>query len=456
MEDVTVLFSKIQSISKLNSDIISRILDTREIRSCQFKLHTSEGLWSVEEIVVHQSLDQFVDCWMPSIKFNVVEDEFNDNLDYTCSTFDDIKRINEQMEPVAYKFCRLGDGSKALKQYLENYELIQASLAEIQTRISPDSNERLKEELEEDAKKINELIASIKTKVETTCPRNRIMYTFTSAGMTGKTGPDQSQIFAAYRGTTLEGKVTVKDGIQTWVVPHTSTYRIEAYGAQGGNSASLEGGLGAKVSGLFHLMKGDKISVLVGQQGSKSSDMCSPGGGGTFVVNRTSNAPLIIAGGGGGIGGDSPGVFGTIDILGTGDALGYGNRDQVEGAGGSTGQKGVNGGGGGGGYTTNGGPKKSNTGSPGESFLNGGYGGASRDSLSFGGFGGGGGNQEIAGGGGGGGGYSGGAGGEYVSFNYGGGGGGGSFNQGIKQDNLSGVHKGDGLVIISPLGLLVK
>ena len=94
-------------------------------------------------------------------------------------------------------------------------------------------------------------------------------------------------------------------GIQQWTVPHTGDYRIEAIGAAGGydinSNRGQYQGRGARMKGTFRLIKGEKIQILVGQEGGiNRHSQSSGGGGGTFVV-RGSNTPLIIAGGGGGI-----------------------------------------------------------------------------------------------------------------------------------------------------------
>ena len=58
---------------------------------------------------------------------------------------------------------------------------------------------------------------------------------FTNAGATGRYGPTQAQVNAAYTGTDLDGRVTINtQGIQEWTVPFSGVYSIEAWGAQGG------------------------------------------------------------------------------------------------------------------------------------------------------------------------------------------------------------------------------
>lgn len=115
---------------------------------------------------------------------------------------------------------------------------------------------------------------------------------------------------SGYVGTSLEGKVQLNNGIQEWTVPYTSMYFIEMFGAYGANgtcniancSGWTRGGLGARIAGLFGLRLGQKLKILVGQQGQINFDFLKNpggGGGGTFVT-LMDNSPLLIAGGGGG------------------------------------------------------------------------------------------------------------------------------------------------------------
>ena len=274
-------------------------------------------------------------------------------------------------------------------------------------------------------------------------------YVFSTLDGKEETGPTNS---SGYAGTSLDGKVTLSNGIQIWSVPVTGKYIIEASGASGANGTVSNqpkwriGGLGAKMEGTFALTKGAKLKILIGQEGHRSADFGDRpggGGGGTFVT-LLDDTPLIIAGGGGG-GGTPIKQFGDGDpgqvtengtrCGGTGGNGGQpcnantGNVDPGILAGGGAGLKGN----GGGGF----GPM---TGSL--SFINGGTGG--NCPVSKGGFGGGS-FGFVAGGGGGG--YSGG--GVLRSSSGDEAGGGGSYNIGINQQNKVGVNKGDGKVIIT-------
>jgi hypothetical protein len=86
--------------------------------------------------------------------------------------------------------------------------------------------------------------------------------------------------------------------IQSWTVPYTGVYRIESWGARGGDQSPGEVsafhcgnpscGFGRKVRGDFQLTAGTVLKILVGQMGENThctdTDYDGRGGGGSFVV----------------------------------------------------------------------------------------------------------------------------------------------------------------------------
>ena len=258
--------------------------------------------------------------------------------------------------------------------------------------------------------------------------------------------------------------------IQSWTVPATGNYTIDAYGAQGGGggSQSLTGGYGARIKGDVFLTAGDTINILVGQAGGANGGAHgneNGGGGGTFVVKQSGTVPLVVAGGGGGAPSTAYGTSCSRDInnaygkTGTTGGIEYciysNNTAGSGGYGGAPGSGGYQGGGGAGFYGNGGnGGTHCAMAYGGQSYTNGGAGGTGNScytSDNAGGFGGGGGGQ--LGGPGGGGGYSGGAGpdGQWSSYStYGGGG--GSYNSGTNQVNTAGARTGAGLVTITWAG----
>jgi hypothetical protein len=220
-------------------------------------------------------------------------------------------------------------------------------------------------------------------------------FTFTTAGVIGRTGPTQSQLLTAYTGSASwaasSSFFNSSGGVQYWTVPETATYRIRAAGAQGSNPGSANnGGPGAIMQADFTLTQGTKYALVVGQTAVNTGkeNLSSSGGGGTFMVLSGSFATssiLIIAGGGGGTNSDTPTLSsGSTHTSGSSASTGGG-------AGGINGNGGAvpagSGLGAGGGFLTNGAGA-----TPGFAYVNGSFGGAINATYSpnGGGFGGGG------------------------------------------------------------------
>ncbi|KUF34445.1 hypothetical protein AMR94_02295 [Bacillus sp. G3(2015)] len=209
--------------------------------------------------------------------------------------------------------------------------------------------------------------------------------------------------------------------IISWIVQNDGEYKIEAYGAEGGNS----GGKGAKVQGNFNLKKGQVIKILIGQMGGAytNSQYGTVGGGGGFnkYINTIAEA--------------RPGTSSVGDSSGAGFTKeGYGGN------GGSS-----TGGSGGSGFYGDG--NRSGYGYAGNAFINGGIGGNGHNTTDYGGYGGGGAGFSAGGGGGG---YTGGGGGGNASIYAAGGG--GSFNKGSNQSSMSGYNRGHGRIEITFVG----
>ena len=67
--------------------------------------------------------------------------------------------------------------------------------------------------------------------------------------------------------------------VQSYTVPLTGTYKIECWGASGGDTSFASGGKGAYTSGNIKLFYGATLFVYVGQQGQKTSSESISGGG---------------------------------------------------------------------------------------------------------------------------------------------------------------------------------
>lgn len=136
-------------------------------------------------------------------------------------------------------------------------------------------------------------------------------FTFTSAGKTGRLGPNfdelkssySSQIWASNPSYFSQGRTT---GYQVFTIPKSGIYEFEVAGARGqdGTSSEATHGRGAIIKARIAMIGGEKIEMVVGQVpgtgGSLSSSGAAGGGGGSFVVYQGTTNPIIVAGGGGG------------------------------------------------------------------------------------------------------------------------------------------------------------
>jgi len=146
-------------------------------------------------------------------------------------------------------------------------------------------------------------------------------HTFTTCGQTGRVGPTQVQMRAAYSTTWDDTYLTqgIYQGYQDWVVPVSGIYEFTANGASGFNGSGAGGvGLGATVRGRVALTKGEIITFAVGQVGNAptSGGVWGGSGGGTFVVRKTGQEPLFVAGGGSAESGSGAGRNGVLTQIG--------------------------------------------------------------------------------------------------------------------------------------------
>lgn len=234
--------------------------------------------------------------------------------------------------------------------------------------------------------------------------------------------------------------------LQSYIVPQTGYYLLEASGAQGGAGGG-PGGKGARLRGTFYLEQYDVLHILVGKQGTPGDTPHEPaggGGGGTFIWKSPLPTPLpkkpllAAGGGGGGAGGDGLVCIDGGDGAAPGGRNGHGGESDLDNLHYS--------GGGGSGWLSGGDIGSTPTLCGGGTLWHGGAGAQYlHNTGGSGGFGGGGGGAFLGCGSGGGGGFSGGGGGTLAGPHAGGG---GSYNAGAFQQNLPGIHVGHGCVTI--------
>jgi hypothetical protein len=138
---------------------------------------------------------------------------------------------------------------------------------------------------------------------------------FTTGGVTGQNGPTLTQLRTAYAAAGYTWAATDAyfkqgnyQGYQDWTVPASGTYEFLVKGAPGraNDGGGGAGTGGAVVRGRVSLIKGEIVTIAIGQRGNSSAESGTgspnnyPGAaGGTFVVRKAGNVPLFVAGGGG-------------------------------------------------------------------------------------------------------------------------------------------------------------
>ena len=118
-----------------------------------------------------------------------------------------------------------------------------------------------------------------------------------------KTAPVTGRYTFVLNTTLFSNNSTTFDrvGEHEFIAPTTGTYKLEVWGAQGGNAGTYIGGKGGYSAGIIHLEENQKLYVTVGGQGSTSP----PGGiaqggyngGGSVTGNSSVNH---VSGSGGG------------------------------------------------------------------------------------------------------------------------------------------------------------
>jgi len=177
--------------------------------------------------------------------------------------------------------------------------------------------------------------------------------------------------------------------IDTYVVPTSGKYILEAYGGQGGYRSNYSSGtgFGAVMKCAVTLQAGTTLKILVGGAGVTTAFYAGAAGG-TFIAT-SNNVPLVVAGGGGGGAayyGGYPGVATNTGDTGPGTSAGFNNgagflgdsataKSFVNGGASPQGTGGFGGGGGyqggGGGYSGGGSDAKNISGKGGTSFCSG-------------------------------------------------------------------------------------
>ncbi len=145
MDSTDVILRKIESIAKINDEIINRINSkTKLIKS--FKYYVKESLsdnnskvkypiFEVKQEKEEENVSKIISEWKKSLSITKIDDVFNDNINFSCKYFNDIIRLNKEMVSVSKKYRLFGETEQSkieLNKFKNNYEVLQTGLGEIE------------------------------------------------------------------------------------------------------------------------------------------------------------------------------------------------------------------------------------------------------------------------------------------------------------------------------------
>lgn len=135
------LINDCKTIGTVNQELIARIRTIGD-ETTQFKNYyvqkrdevNEQGFFFVEEVIEDLPRSSILENWKKAITLKKPVDLFNDKLNFICTTFEDICRLNEGMLGVVDKFLFL-DPKRAkseLEKFKANFEILQQSLGEVE------------------------------------------------------------------------------------------------------------------------------------------------------------------------------------------------------------------------------------------------------------------------------------------------------------------------------------
>eukprot|EP01087_Luapelamoeba_hula_P020970 TRINITY_DN7248_c0_g1_i1.p1 TRINITY_DN7248_c0_g1~~TRINITY_DN7248_c0_g1_i1.p1 ORF type:complete len:370 (-),score=38.13 TRINITY_DN7248_c0_g1_i1:227-1336(-) len=159
------LVAKIVAIAKVNAEIVASIEDhskqNREVvRGVRFNIgpSTDGNLPSVTPNAYSSYSSTIIASWAPAATAPAFEkgaelNLFNDNIDYSVRSYEDVKRLSNTVHIVAQKYDFLDEKKSPpmLRKFLTNLEIIQTLLGDIQGRLTDYSDPMVEEIVKTDA-----------------------------------------------------------------------------------------------------------------------------------------------------------------------------------------------------------------------------------------------------------------------------------------------------------------
>lgn len=157
----------IDALAKSNDEIIQRIDSNARttINLFTYVISSSNGIYSVNERSQSQQGSRVVNDYRETVELTSIPDIFNDKINYSCKTYQDLKRLNGEMLRVVQKYELFGDSDKAhqeITKFENNFRLIQSTLKKITELLRTGGGGRLTT-IEEQLDNVNNQIKALRT-----------------------------------------------------------------------------------------------------------------------------------------------------------------------------------------------------------------------------------------------------------------------------------------------------
>jgi hypothetical protein len=168
--------AKIKGLATVNSEIIQRLSQPQQQRVVAYKYYVeyADQSFKVREEKEERpgtrvfnplltSVSPFVADWRGNVDLIRVDDIFNDKIDYDCTCFQDIVRLNEALLGVAKKYELFGESEKAINEvekFKANFESLHLSLGLVERQVVDTDSELAKYRAE--VEELNNILSRLK------------------------------------------------------------------------------------------------------------------------------------------------------------------------------------------------------------------------------------------------------------------------------------------------------
>ncbi|KAL6049502.1 B-box zinc finger family protein [Balamuthia mandrillaris] len=159
------LFPKIRALHATNEEIIARVENISEVKQYSYHIKNKGDELYVGEVVTSLQVPNLLKTFRCGLEMKTeIWDIFNDKPNWGCSSWSDLKRLNNELLLIVEKFELLDRNNTKvqgeLAKYLHNFEIIQLGLGKAEELTL--SQQSRKEYFEEKVARINGLISEVK------------------------------------------------------------------------------------------------------------------------------------------------------------------------------------------------------------------------------------------------------------------------------------------------------